>query len=191
MSMGKIKFGTKEIVGLVIGVVLFACIRALENYLYAQKIVPVDFYMWISPGLLVIAATAVFFGSVCGMLCGIGGGLIARAMLGSSVGFLELFVLGLYGLLIGIYYGKIQYKYDGFGLRQLIDFNVIQVLVGIICGVFVIPLGRFLLDGTGINESIVNGTKSTIGASVMVGVILSPIMLIAGIAASKRSDYDT
>ena len=189
--MKKIRFGTKEILALVLGVVLFAGIRILENYLYGQKIVPFELSSWISPGLLVIAATAVFFGPACGMLCGVGGDLIIRGLFGSSVRFLELFTLGLYGLLIGVYYGRLHYRHDSFGIRELIDFNVIQVLVGIICGIFVIPLGQFFLDGAGINEAVVNGTRRTIGASVMVGVILSPIMLAVGFAASKHKDYYT
>lgn len=189
--MKRIRFGTKEIVALVLGVVLFAGIRVIENYLYTRKIMPSDVYSWVSPGLIVIAAIAVFYGPACGMLCGIGGNLIVRALFGSSVGYLELFTLGLYGLLIGIYFRRLHNRHDGSALREVVDFNVIQVLVGIICGIFVIPLGRFLIDGTGINEAIVNGTKSTVGVSVMAGVILSPIILAVDTASSRHRDYFT
>lgn len=191
MNMGKIRFGTKEIIALAVGAVLFACIRMLEYYIESRGIVTEYVAGLVNPGLLVVAAVAVFFGPVSGMLCGIGGNLIVRAMLGSSVRFLELFTLGLYGFLIGIYYGKLHYRYDRFGIRELIDFNVVQVLVGILCGVLILPLGKFLIDGTGINEAVVYGTMSTIGVSITVGVILSLIMFIVSVVASGSSRRDT
>lgn len=190
MSMENIKFGTREIVAMVTGVALFAAARLLENYIFSKGILPESLAGWSGLGLLIIAASAVFFGPVCGMLCGIGGDLIIRALFGSSVRFLELFTLGLYGLLIGIFYGRLQGNRYRFGIREFVDFNVIQILVGITCGIFIVPLGRFMIDGSDLSESIVYGTQRTLGVSVMVGVILPVMMFIVSRKSSGRKDRD-
>lgn len=188
--MENIKFGTREIVAMVTGVALFAAARVLENYIFSKGILPENLAGWFGLGLLIIATSAVFFGPVCGMLCGIGGDLIIRALFGSSVRFLELFTLGLYGLLIGIFYGRLQGNRYRFGIREFVDFNVIQILVGITCGIFIVPLGRFMIDGSDLSESIVYGTQRTLGVSVMVGVILPVIMFIVSRKSSGRKDRD-
>ena len=190
MSMENIRFGTREIVAMVTGVVLFAAARLLENYIFSKGILPESLAGWSGLGLLIIAASAVFFGPVCGMLCGIGGDLIIRALFGSSVRFLELFTLGLYGLLIGIFYGRLQGNRYRFGVHEFVDFNVIQILVGITCGIFIVPLGRFMIDGSDLSESIVYGTQRTLGVSVMVGVILPLMMFIVSRKSSGRKDRD-
>lgn len=190
MSMENIKFGTREIVAMVTGVALFAAARLLENYIFSKGILPESLAGWSGLGLLIIAASAVFFGPVCGMLCGIGGDLIIRALFGSSVRFLELFTLGLYGLLIGIFYGRLQGNRYRLGIREFVDFNVIQILVGITCGIFIVPLGLFMIDGSDLSESIVYGTQRTLGVSVMVGVILPVIMFIVSRKSSGRKDRD-
>lgn len=190
MSMENIKFGTREIVAMVTGVALFAAARLLENYIFSKGILPESLAGWSGLGLLIIAASAVFFGPVCGMLCGIGGDLIIRALFGSSVRFLELFTLGLYGLLIGIFYGRLQGNRYRFGVREFVDFNVIQILVGITCGIFIVPLGRFMIDGSDLSESIVYGTQRTLGVSVMVGVILPLMMFIVSRKPSVCKDRD-
>ena len=190
MSMENIKFGTREIVAMVTGVALFAAARLLENYIFSKGILPESLAGWSGLGLLIIATSAVFFGPVCGMLCGIGGDLIIRALFGSSVRFLELFTLGLYGLLIGIFYGRLQGNRYRFGIREFVDFNVIQILVGITCGIFIVPLGRFMIDGSDLSESIVYGTQRTLGVSVMVGVILPLMMFIVSRKSSVCKDRD-
>ena len=190
MSMENIKFGTREIVAMVTGVALFAAARLLENYIFSKGILPESLAGWSGLGLLIIATSAAFFGPVCGMLCGIGGDLIIRALFGSSVRFLELFTLGLYGLLIGIFYGRLQGNRYRFGIREFVDFNVIQILVGITCGIFIVPLGRFMIDGSDLSESIVYGTQRTLGVSVMVGVILPVMMFIVSRKSSGRKDRD-
>ena len=190
MSMENIKFGTREIVAMVTGVALFAAARLLENYIFSKGILPESLAGWSGLGLLIIATSAVLFGPVCGMLCGIGGDLIIRALFGSSVRFLELFTLGLYGLLIGIFYGRLQGNRYRFGVREFVDFNVIQILVGITCGIFIVPLGRFMIDGSDLSESIVYGTQRTLGVSVMVGVILPVMMFIVSRKSSGRKDRD-
>lgn len=188
--MENIKFGTREIVAMVTGVALFAAARLLENYIFSKGILPESLAGWSGLGLLIIATSAVFFGPVCGMLCGIGGDLIIRALFGSSVRFLELFTLGLYGLLIGIFYGRLQGNRYRFGIHEFVDFNVIQILVGITCGIFIVPLGRFMIDGSDLSESIVYGTQRTLGVSVMVGVILPLMMFIVSRKSSVRKDRD-
>ena len=60
---------------MVTGVALFAAARLLENYIFSKGILPESLAGWSGLGLLIIAASAVFFGPVCGMLCGIGAGL--------------------------------------------------------------------------------------------------------------------
>lgn len=191
MNMKKIRFGTREIVAMVIGVMLFASTRLFENYADINGLVPDWVSVWIRPGMLIVAATAVFFGPVCGMLCGIGGSLVVRALFGTSVKFLELFTMGLFGFLIGLYYGKLHYRNDRFGMREFVDFNVVQTLVGIICGIFIMPLGRFMIDGAGLNEAVVNGTKSTIGTSIMICVVLSTIVFIVSAVQSRHRGGDT
>ncbi len=191
MNMNKTRFGTKEIIASVVGTMLFAGIRILEDYLFSKGIIQPEIAVWIGLGVPVLAAVALFFGPVCSVLCAIGGELISRAILGTSVRYLELFTLGLYGLLIGVFFGKLHNRNYRFGIRDVIDFNVIQMLAGIICGMFILPLGQFMIDGRGINEAIVIGGKKTVGISVTVGVILSVAMFIVSLVTSGRKYRDT
>ncbi len=189
--MDTMKFGTKEIVASVAGAFLFAAARVFESYIYEKGTIPMLTGECICLGILVIAVTAVFFGPVCGLVCGIGGDLIIRTLPGNHVSLLELSTLALYGLTLGWYYGKKHYNPDRFGFREFIDFNVIQIALAILCGMFIMPLGTYLA-GADVDESVRMGLASTVVTVVMVGVIVPLIMLIVrGVRSSKRKIPDT
>ena len=108
--MNKIRYGTKEIIATIVGCAVFILAQWLEIYLINEKILPEDTYSWVQFRVLGVAIVSVFFGPVSGVLCGLGGDLLVNLVFDPFISYPEVLSVGLYGLFIGLYYGK--YHFD-------------------------------------------------------------------------------
>ena len=186
MSMEKFRYGTKEIIATLAGVALAVCSGWLEIYLVSAGIVPGQVFEWVRIRALIVAITAVFFGPVSGVICGIGSNLLIGVMFESVIDYPEVFVLGLYGFFIGLYFGKTHYDRKRLSVRTFVDFNAIQIMTSIVCTMFIIPLFRTLIEDVSIYDSITEGARRTAGNTIVIGVICSLLILTVGIVSGSE-----
>ncbi len=176
--MEKYRYGTKEIAATITGAALIVYFRYLETYLTSSYASAQQLFVWASPRILVVAIAAVFFGPITGMICGLGGDLLIYVIFGTYAGYPEMVVLGTYGFLLGLYYGKMHYDPANFMPRSVLDFNAIQISLGIMSGVLLLPLIKFLSEDVSLYESIERGIKVAVGNSILVGTICPILMFI-------------
>ena len=179
----RFKYGTKEIIATVSGCFLMVCVRWLETYLLNAGVIDEQILGWFMLKLLVVAIAAVFFGPISGCITGLGGELLIGVVFGGDVNYIELTVLGFYGFVLGLYFGKMHYDRRRFSSRTFVDFNAIQIMLGIICIMFLVPMMEFMIKDVDLNEAVVAGAKRTVGSLVIVGLVC-PVIMMAVSAAS-------
>ena len=185
--MERFRFGTKETIATLCGIALFVIAEWLEVMMISRGIIPHSVYEWVQPRVLVVAATAVFFGPVAGVFCGVGGDLLINVIFEAVISYPEVIVLGIYGLFMGLYYGKTHYDPARFGAREWVDFNAIQIFAGIFCAMFFVPLMKFFIEGANIYDYVRGGGRSAFGNSILIGLVLPIPMAIVG-AVKRRNN---
>ena len=183
--MNRLRFGAREIIATLAGCALFVLTEWLEKYLIAQQVLPAEAYYWVQPRVLVITITAVFFGPLSGMFCGLAGDLLINTMFDPFVSYPEVIVLGFYGLVIGMYYGSIHYNSRQFTTKDFLDFNAVTVTVAIFCSMFFVPLSKFFTERSDIFNSITIGARSVVGNSILIGIVVPMIMAV--VSSVKRA----
>ena len=176
--MNKTKFGTKEIIATVVAVILVCAERSLEEYMVSQGISGMIFFDWVNLQVLTIMIAAVFFGPISGVMCAVGGDLLLNIIFEESINYPEIVALGLYGFFMGMYIGQVHYDRRHFEFRDFIDFNAVQIMGSIILAMFLMPMLDFLINDADLYESVIEGTKMTVGTAAAVGLICPFIMTI-------------
>ncbi len=179
--MDKFRYGTKEIIATLSGVLLMAIARYVHLLSIRTGIVDPHFFEWISPTLPIIALAAAFFGPIAGLLCGVGGELLLSAAFTSVIDYPNMISMGFYGLFVGLYFGKMHFDRKVFTMAKFLDFNAVQIMVGIFCGMFLMPVLRFAIDRADLYKAVVSGAKITFGNTMLVGIFCSFVMLLVSI----------
>lgn len=176
--MENFRYGIKEIIVTVCGAALFVLVEWLQMSLIAQGRIPVESYEWVQLRVLVVATTAVLSGPVAGVLCGLCGDLLINTIFETVISYPEVVILGVYGLFMGLYFGKYHYPRSRFTARDFVDFNAIQLLAALFCSMFFMPLFRFLIEDVSLYSGVTTGAKSVAGNSIVIGIICPVIMAI-------------
>ena len=185
--MEKFRFGTKETIATLCALALFVLVEWLEVMMIESGSISPGIYEWVQPRVLVVAAAAVFFGPVAGVFCGVGGDLLINVMFEEAISYPEVMTLGIYGLFMGMYYGKMHYDPAKFSAREWLDFNAIQIFAGIFCSMFFVPMIKFFIENANIYDSVRIGGRSAFGNSVLIGIVL-PIAMAIVSAVKRRSN---
>ena len=185
--MNDYKFGTKEIIATLCACILMVCERFIVLWLQSKGVVDEQLFDWIRLRTLIVAMAAVFFGPICGFITGLGGGLLVSVIFGNDISYPGMFVLGFYGFFLGLYFGKKHYDKNHFTIRTFFDFNAVQIMVGILCSIFLVPLLEFMINDADLYEGVMSGTKRAIGSVAIIGLLCPLAMLIAGLCAKPRN----
>lgn len=188
--MDKFKFQTKEIIATIIGVAVIVIAKWAEVMLVANGTVPAWVFDWARIRVLVVAIIAVFFGPTCGLLCGVGCNMLINVIFESSIIYPEAFVLGVYGLIVGLYYGKTHYDSKHFGIKDFFVFNAVQIMATIVCALFFVPLLRFLTEGSDVFNEVSAGAKRSLGNAVIIGIVCPFIMLMVKCVRRNGREQD-
>ncbi len=175
--MEKFRYGTKETIATLIGLACFVLAEWLQMKLAGRGVIPPNVYSWVQLRVLVIAIVAVFFGPLCGVFTGLGGDLLINVIFESRISYPEVIVLGVYGLFMGLYYGRIHFNRKGFTARDFVDFNAIQIFAGLLCSLFMVPILLHFLEDVDVIKGVMIGAKSAFGNSVAVGTVVPIIMI--------------
>ncbi len=186
--MEKFRYGTKEIVATVISVALIVYLKSLENLYAPAGTLAGQIFEWFAPRIVIVAITASLFGPIAGMISGLGGDLLIYVIFGVYAGYPEMFVLGLYGFFMGLYFGKMHYSISGYTAMTFIDFNAIQIMFGIIASVILLPLVKFLSEDVSLYDSIEAGAKFALGNSVVISIVCPLILMTVSAIISSKED---
>ena len=164
------------------------CEHWFELYLLSKGLISIQVLDWVRIRILIVALAAVFFGPISGCITGMGGGLLINVIFEKDISYEGLLVLGFYGFIVGLYFGKMHYDMKRFSARTFVDFNAVQILAGILCALFLVPLVEFMIRDIDLYNGVVTGAKRAAGDILTVGLICPVIMfIVSALSGSRRS----
>jgi energy-coupling factor transport system substrate-specific component len=174
----------KTAVAIVIGAVLMFVLQRFASF-------DIDEYVpntYINSGIAILAAFAAFFGPVAGFLIGIIGHALVDLTWGEGIWWSWVISSGVFGCVIGCFWKSYKIEEGGFGLKEFLTFNGIQIVTNALVWVFVART----LDMIMYNEAFEKVSLQSFAAagfnSASVLVLGSLIILAYTLIANKNSD---
>ena len=161
----KMKFGIKEVVATGIGTALFVVLTNVQ--------IPLGFLpnTALQPRVALLAFFAAVFGPVVGGIVGLVGHALGDALFYGSVWWSWVFPDALFGIILGLFAAKYAIKDGGFDKKNIIHFNVIQVIANIIAWIVVAPVLDILIYAEPANKVFAQGVGACIGNVIVAGVL--------------------
>jgi energy-coupling factor transport system substrate-specific component len=181
------KFGIKEVVATGIGTALFVVLTEVQIPLV---IVP-NTALQVRAALL--AFLAAVFGPVVGGIVGLLGHALGDALFYGSVWWSWVFPDAIFGILVGLFTRKYLIKDGGFGGKQILLFNVVQVVANAIAWIVVAPVLDILIYAEPADKVFAQGALAFV-ANIIIVAILGTLLGVAyskiGAKASSLSKED-
>ncbi|HEY4579363.1 MAG TPA: ECF-type riboflavin transporter substrate-binding protein [Savagea sp.] len=140
----------------------------------------------IATAYALLALMAVIFGPVAGGLIGLIGHALQDAISYGSVWWSWVLVSGFVGLFIGLFSGRLRANLGVFKTKQIITFNLIQVIVQIIGWGLIAPTLDILIYAEPVNKVFTQGAIASLSNILTVGIIGSLLL----VAYSKTRQQD-
>jgi energy-coupling factor transport system substrate-specific component len=134
-----------------------------------------------------LALMSVIFGPIAGALIGFIGHALKDAIMWGSIWWSWVIVSGVVGLLIGLASRKINIQNGQFGAKQIVTFNVVQVLAQAIGWFLIAPGLDILIYAEPANKVFVQGLVAGVSNMVTVGVI-GTILLAGYVKTRSKTD---
>jgi energy-coupling factor transport system substrate-specific component len=169
------KFGIKEVVATGIGTALFVVLTEVQIPLV---IVP-NTALQVRAALL--AFLAAVFGPVVGGIVGLLGHALGDALFYGSVWWSWVLPDAIFGILVGIFAKKYQIKEGGFGGKQILLFNVVQVVANALAWILVAPVLDILIYAEPADKVFAQGALAFVANIIIVAILVT----LLGAAYSK------
>jgi len=175
------KNGIRSIVAIGIGTALFIVLS------YAA--IPLGFIpnTAIQPRVALLAFMTAIFGPIVGGAIGLLGHALADAIQYGSVWWSWVFPEGVAGVLIGLFVSKYKIETGGFGLKQIVLFNVVQVVANAIAWILIAPVLDILIYAEPANKVFTQGVTAFVANIISVGVIGTLLAVAYSKVKSKSS----
>ncbi|MEX2784253.1 ECF-type riboflavin transporter substrate-binding protein [Streptococcus sp. H49] len=153
----------KTVVATGIGAALFVIIGLFVN-------IPLFSNTSISLQYAVQALFAVIFGPIAGFFIGFIGHMVKDMFAGYGIWWSWVLPSALVGFGIGLLKNRLQIEKGIFGKKDIIIFNVFQVLVNILAWALVAPIGDILIYSEPANKVFTQGFIAALSNSLTIGV---------------------
>ncbi|WP_042141909.1 ECF-type riboflavin transporter substrate-binding protein [Paucisalibacillus sp. EB02] len=175
------KLSIKTIVAIGIGAAVFAI---LAKFVAIPTGIP---NTTVQTSYAFLALMAVVFGPIAGGLIGFIGHTLNDALSYGSVWWSWVIVSLFVGLFIGLFTKRIDVENGEFGTKQIISFNVIQVVVQVIGWFVLAPVLDILIYAEPANKVFTQGAFAGISNIITVGII-GTILLAAYAKTRTKSN---
>ena len=161
----KMKFGIKEVVATGIGTALFVALTEVQ--------IPLGFIpnTALQPRAALLAFLAAVFGPVVGGIVGLLGHAIGDALFYGSVWWSWVFPDAVFGILVGLFAAKYAIKDGGFEKKQIVLFNVVQVVANLAAWVIVAPVLDIVIYAEPANKVFAQGAWACLGNVIIIGIL--------------------
>ena len=159
------KFGIKHVVAMGIGTALFVVLTNVQ--------IPVGFIpnTALQTRAAVLAFFSAIFGPVVGGAIGLIGHALGDAVFYGSVWWSWVFPDALFGIVMGIFVKKYMIKEGGFGKKEIILFNVVQVVANAVAWIIVAPILDIVIYAEPANKVFTQGVFAFIGNIIIIGIL--------------------
>lgn len=171
MNEKKKKFGIREVVAIGIGTALFVVLTEVQ--------IPIGIpNTSLQPRMAVLAFLSAIFGPWVGAIIGLLGHALGDALFYGSVWWSWVFPEAVVGIAIGAFAGKFKVREGGFDKKNVILFNVVQVIANAVAWIIVAPVLDIVVYAEPAAKVFLQGIFAFIGDIIIVGVLGS--LLLAG-----------
>lgn len=129
---------------------------------------------------------AALFGPIAGGLIAFIGHALSDSIQYGSAWWSWVVASGCSCFIIGFVYPKLQAEEGEFGVKDIIRFNIYQVLANVISWVIVAPILDIVIYAEPVNLVFVQGCVAAISNSISVGVIGTVLLLLYSKTRSKK-----
>lgn len=160
----KTKFGIKEVVAIGIGTALFVAMTAI------QIPTPIP-NTYLQPRMAVMAFIAAVFGPIVGGVIGVFGHALGDLFFYGSVWWSWVIPEAIVGVAIGIFASKYAVREGGFGVKQIVLFNIAQVIGNGLAWLLAAPLLDILIYVEPEKKLFYQGLTAFTGNIIIVGIL--------------------
>jgi energy-coupling factor transport system substrate-specific component len=159
------KSGIRSVVAIGIGTALFFALSYVA--------IPVGFLpnTSIQTRAAFLAFMSAIFGPVSGAAIGLIGHAIADAGQYGGIWWSWVFPEAVIGIVIGIFASKYKIEEGGFGLKEIITFNISQILANVIAWILIAPALDIIIYAEPANKVFAQGAVSAIANVISIGII--------------------
>jgi len=158
------KFGIKEVVAAGIGTALFVVLTEVQ--------IPIGIpNTYLQPRMAILAFMAAVFGPIVGAVIGLIGHALGDAIFYGSVWWSWVFPEAVVAIPIGLFAAKFKVQEGGFDKKQVISFNIIQILANAVAWILVAPVLDILVYAEPANKVFVQGIFAFLGNIIIIGVL--------------------
>ena len=174
------KISVKHIVAIGIGAALFF---VLGRFVAIPSPVP-NTNITTQYGLL--AFLSVVFGPVAGLLIGLIGHALIDFSYGWGVWWSWVIASGVFGLLVGLAAKKIKLSEGVFGKKEILGFNLTQIVAHVICWGLVAPVLDIVIYAEPLEKLFAQGLFSAVSNSVTTAIVGTLFCLAYAAAKPKK-----
>lgn len=175
------KFGIRSVVAIGIGTALYIALSYVS--------IPVGFIpnTAIQPRVALLAFLSAIFGPIVGGAVGFLGHALADAVQYGSVWWSWVFPDAIFGILVGALAAKYKIEEGGFGKKEIVLFNVAQVVANAIAWILLAPVLDILIYAEPANKVFTQGVVAFIGNILTAGILGSILAFAYSQVKSKSS----
>lgn len=161
----------RQVVAIGIGAALFVALTTVQ--------IPVGFVPNVA--LQIRAAVLAFFAAVFGPIAGFAIGLIGHALgdalFYGSIWWSWVFPDALFGLLVGLFARKYAIEEGGFGVKQCLGFNIVQIIANALSWILLAPVLDILIYKEPSNKVFAQGVTAFV-TNIIVVLILGSLLAL-------------
>jgi len=175
------KFGIKEVVAIGIGTALFVVLTQVQ--------IPLVFVpnTSLQPRMAVLAFLAAIFGPIVGAIIGFLGHTLGDAYFYSSVWWSWVFPEIVVGGAIGFFAKKFAVKEGGFDKKNIVLFNIVQIVANAIAWIVVAPVLDIVIYAEPANKVFAQGAFAFLGNIIVIGILGSILLSVYSKVSGKSS----
>ena len=174
------KFGIKEVVAIGIGTALFVVLTEVQ--------IPIGIpNTSLQPRMAVLAFLSAIFGPFVGAIIGLLGHALGDAVFYGSVWCSWVFPEAVVGIAIGAFAKKFAVKEGGFDKKNIILFNLVQIVANAAAWILVAPVLDIAVYAEPASKVFLQGAFAFLGNIIIIGILGSLLLVGYSRVAGKSS----
>ncbi len=174
------KFGIKEVVAIGIGTALFVVLTEVQ--------IPIGIpNTSLQPRMAVLAFLSAIFGPFVGAIIGLLGHALGDAVFYGSVWWSWVFPEAVVGIAIGAFAKKFAVKEGGFDKKNIILFNLVQIVANAAAWILVAPVLDIAVYAEPARKVFLQGAFAFLGNIIIIGILGSLLLVGYSRVAGKSS----
>ena len=174
------KFGIKEVVAIGIGTALFVVLTEVQ--------IPIGIpNTSLQPRMAVLAFLSAIFGPFVGAIIGLLGHALGDAVFYGWVWWSWVFPEAVVGIAIGAFAKKFAVKEGGFDKKNIILFNLVQIVANAAAWILVAPVLDIAVYAEPASKVFLQGAFAFLGNIIIIGILGSLLLVGYSRVAGKSS----